>query len=344
MVTVKARLQWVDIAKGLGILIVVLGHLKTPDFLFEFIYAFHMPLFVMLSGMFFNKNKVFKNIGKLLICHINMGLITSAVYVVVKHYSIKWFFKNIVNILLGGSAPDFRLDNAPALWFFTALVVIELFAFIYNWLVSKSGVIKYLFAPACIIFAYILAKFGLNKYIPYNVVPALFLFPFYNIGIVINSSEKIKNALKTVQNINPVINILMCMLFAFITFAVSHFNGLVNIYRSDYGQSIIFYYLGSLAGSAMLIIFSMTISRLKFFVLDYLKWLGRNTIVTMSIHQLLIAIASIMTSNVDLNMYLLTIIKFILIVMICSIATVAVNNYLPFLVCGKKKRKVNKAV
>lgn len=339
--TVKERVQWVDIAKGFGILTVVLGHLKTPDFLFWFIYAFHMPLFVLLSGMFFNKKKVFKNISRLLICHLSMGLITSAVYTAVKQYSIVWFFKNIVNILLGGSAPDFRLDNAPALWFFTSLAVIELLALLKSRLESKLNAMKYLFAPICLLLALILAKCGLNKYIPFNVVPALFLFPFYNIGIVINSSQMAKSSLKRLQNNNPAINILVCILFAGITFAISHFNGLVNIYRSDYGMSIVLYYFGSMAGSAMVIIFSMTISRFKFFALDYLKWLGKNTVITMSIHQLLIAISAILTKNSDLNIYLLTLIKFIVIVMICSVLTVIVNRYLPFII-GVKKKKVNK--
>ena len=55
------RLQWIDAAKGIGILFVVLGHAIRPgmisipwcDFLFRFIYSFHMPLFFVLSGYTF---------------------------------------------------------------------------------------------------------------------------------------------------------------------------------------------------------------------------------------------------------------------------------------------------
>jgi fucose 4-O-acetylase-like acetyltransferase len=62
----SARIEWIDVAKGLGIVLVVLGHvlngmsisglagnLKT---LFEaighFIYTFHMPVFLVLAGVF----------------------------------------------------------------------------------------------------------------------------------------------------------------------------------------------------------------------------------------------------------------------------------------------------
>lgn len=44
------RLAWVDAAKGIGILLVVAGHVWTRGPLREAIYAFHMPLFFLLSG------------------------------------------------------------------------------------------------------------------------------------------------------------------------------------------------------------------------------------------------------------------------------------------------------
>ena len=52
-VLAKQRDAVVDIAKGIGILLVVYGHLHNP--INTFIYAFHMPLFFFLSG-FFIKN------------------------------------------------------------------------------------------------------------------------------------------------------------------------------------------------------------------------------------------------------------------------------------------------
>lgn len=57
------RLTHIDIAKGMGILLVVIGHnwivLDDKGELFGLIYSFHMPLFFLLSGIFFNPNKSF---------------------------------------------------------------------------------------------------------------------------------------------------------------------------------------------------------------------------------------------------------------------------------------------
>ena len=51
------RIEYIDIAKGIGILLVVMGHndfaLVSP-FAYKLIYSFHMPLFFFLSGYFLN--------------------------------------------------------------------------------------------------------------------------------------------------------------------------------------------------------------------------------------------------------------------------------------------------
>lgn len=58
----RSRLAWIDSSRGLAIALVVLGHVisnstsarvltgKTWQFVYDFIYAFHMPLFFFLSG------------------------------------------------------------------------------------------------------------------------------------------------------------------------------------------------------------------------------------------------------------------------------------------------------
>jgi len=53
----KPRLEHIDIAKGIGILLVVFGHLpqlSTTGFVRAVVYSFHMPLFFFLSGLFLN--------------------------------------------------------------------------------------------------------------------------------------------------------------------------------------------------------------------------------------------------------------------------------------------------
>ncbi len=49
-----------SLLKGIGIALVVIGHSGCPDALCDFIYAFHMPLFFIISGFLF-KSTIFKN-------------------------------------------------------------------------------------------------------------------------------------------------------------------------------------------------------------------------------------------------------------------------------------------
>lgn len=49
-VTKHARLTWVDVAKGMAIILMVVGHEVTSRHLHAVIFSFHMPLFFILSG------------------------------------------------------------------------------------------------------------------------------------------------------------------------------------------------------------------------------------------------------------------------------------------------------
>lgn len=45
------RLEWIDVARGIGIIAVVAGHVWTRGPLRDAVYSFHMPLFFLLSGL-----------------------------------------------------------------------------------------------------------------------------------------------------------------------------------------------------------------------------------------------------------------------------------------------------
>ena len=53
------RIAYLDVAKGIGILLVMLGHnyvKASVPFMEKFIFSFHMPFFFLLSGMLFKAN------------------------------------------------------------------------------------------------------------------------------------------------------------------------------------------------------------------------------------------------------------------------------------------------
>jgi len=47
----KSRLQYIDKARGILISLMVIGHVWQSGFVFDTIYAFHMPAFFVISGI-----------------------------------------------------------------------------------------------------------------------------------------------------------------------------------------------------------------------------------------------------------------------------------------------------
>lgn len=47
----KTRLDYIDVTRGIGIILVVLGHLNPGEGVERWIYSFHMPLFFVISGL-----------------------------------------------------------------------------------------------------------------------------------------------------------------------------------------------------------------------------------------------------------------------------------------------------
>ena len=58
--TAKKRIEWLDLAKGIGIILVIAGHcIKLSHWSCQLIFAFHMPLFFFLSGFTFSTKDSF---------------------------------------------------------------------------------------------------------------------------------------------------------------------------------------------------------------------------------------------------------------------------------------------
>ena len=126
------RLNWVDVFKGLAIILIVLGHVLRFGVLHKFAYYFHVPAFFFIAGVVakrkeFNKSFVWTQFKRLMIPYYTFGIISIAVYLVLGSvaanildvYSTNGILKNILMLLYGNSIIPF---NAP-LWFLPALFV-----------------------------------------------------------------------------------------------------------------------------------------------------------------------------------------------------------------------------
>ena len=144
---IKERLNTFDIAKGFGIILVVVGHTATHIGLEKVICQFHMPLFFILSGVFFKeKNMQFpqafmiNKLRRLYIPYVLNGLGLFFVFLGISCVvlgDVGWSFlgglKYMVLIIFGiGSSP-----LGGAFWFLRALFMVCLLFSLLNWQINK---------------------------------------------------------------------------------------------------------------------------------------------------------------------------------------------------------------
>ncbi|WP_438830786.1 acyltransferase family protein [Streptococcus pluranimalium] len=186
----KEKIKSIDIAKGLGIILVVLGHsfpdalskggIENPIFRFleSFIYSFHMPLFFFVSGFLavkvvYGKESInlFKKINRLLIPYSTMSIIYLilrffASNLATSSYNLSDFWKIFLGISPNGGV-----------WFLYVLCLSLVFTYLF---VSDKNLIFWLivFAICCIVSrsAIFVPGYSVLKYFTYNYV-------FYLLGI-----------------------------------------------------------------------------------------------------------------------------------------------------------------
>lgn len=119
-----------DIAKGIGILLVVLGHCPYVwNPVKQWLYSFHMPLFFMISGLlwdkashekrgFLNASFVVKKLQRLMIpCYIWALLYFAVNCIKARSFS----FLKVAYLLYGSQAGFSKAGSLSSLWFFPCM-------------------------------------------------------------------------------------------------------------------------------------------------------------------------------------------------------------------------------
>lgn len=99
------RTQWADLTKGIAILLVILGHSYIPaPSLCKLIFTFHMPLFFIIAGYFFNFKKYENNFGILLKKSAQRLLIpyTVSAFILMSYHNV---FRSIVSYIYSSGSP-----------------------------------------------------------------------------------------------------------------------------------------------------------------------------------------------------------------------------------------------
>ena len=166
------RIEYIDIAKGIGILLVALAHADVSIFspyLHQLIYSFHMPLFFFLSGYFFNPEISFWKLSEKRFNSILKPYLVTILFIYIASISFSnmRFVTAFGRILKSLYATGYYIDWVQ-LWFLPSLFVTSLFAFLFYRIVLiriKNRYIRWLILLAL----QAIAVFFLDRFYPFSI-------------------------------------------------------------------------------------------------------------------------------------------------------------------------------
>lgn len=282
----KKRIEWVDVAKGISIILVVLGHTRLSDvpYLGDWLGAFRMPFFFFVSGLLFNpeKNTDFRPFIKKKYKGLIRPFIIFSIMVMIGY------------ALVSEQEISHRLSRFPkagwegyALWFIPVLLLTNI---LYFFLCRTLSSIKYR-----ILGIILFAAIGFLSYITdipnyWNLNFSLTAVFFYGIGNLI--APVLNNIL---NKPSPVI------LFFSLLCAVISFGFIINVKPSFYvnhlGYPGVTHVVG-IAGALMMCSFSALFVRLQHPIVKWttssMKYFGRNSYVVLAFHQIIITLFAAM--------------------------------------------------
>jgi len=321
----KIHLHYIDMLKGFGIFLVVLGHTHIGEEMAKFIFSFHMPLFFFISGFLFNKDIPFIIFLKSKFKRI----INPYLFFSLSSFLLYWIpakIRNVDNIIgwkefllgttLGLSDPPFLSWNI-VLWYLPALFCLLILAYTISKCPGKIGII--------IIVILTLTGFWLSKfnllYFPYSINSVLSVLPFFYIGLIMKN-VKITGILK----LSAII--IGAFLLGFI--CLIH-NGIVDVRINQLGNPFLFL----INASSFIIVFFFIFQMIPTFKI--IRWLGLNSLAIMCLHLKAQFVPYLILSKFTegiLKCLLVTIISIILLIPVIFI----LNRYFPFLVGNKTKK------
>lgn len=287
----KTRVDWVDVSKGLGIILVVVGHTKFRHI--DFIYTFHMPLFFIISGVIFNLSKYDGDFKKFVISRFKRLIIPyfcSCVF-----FYTFWVFlgrkfgegaekgvpilKPLLGIFYGNGINDWLTFNTP-LWFLPCLFISELIFFIILSL-SRNELKKILFGVLVTsLIGFITSKVLL---LPWGIDIAFVAQLFMLVGYQIRSSRRLI----------PIFGgqAMIFIVLSFILLVTSyHINGRVDMNGRVY-KDVILFYLGGITGSFLIFFLSQVIAKHQAIKGFFVKC-GMQTLIILAFHNISFKIIS----------------------------------------------------
>lgn len=321
----QQRINWVDSAKGFGILCVIMGHTHVPMDVHLFIYSFHMPLFFLLSGIFLlKKQTTFKDelsrkartlLWPYLVFNFLLLLFFDFLLPMVKGAGVNW--QHVQSTLWGIVTSD---RHQSWLWFLPCLFVAEML------LVACSRVTRHRVGIGAVLMALgCLLNHFWGKPLPMSADNVLIAAGFIAAGIGFRD--------------HPLPSKWYTLLLLPVFYAVSFVLSVestkgkgIEMYDCRYGNYIYFLFAAFSAILFVLLWFR------KYADVKPLCWLGRNSLLIYCIHTVILQIPyavekrmPVLLFDLELQAFLFSLLSTLFVCLVTIPLAYVVNRYTPWM-------------
>jgi len=281
------RIHWIDIARGIGIILVIQAHSLSAHTYRHFIYAFHMPLFFFLSGLLFDYKKYSfsltfkKSVRGILIPYLLFALLSYSIWLFQNNaflnFDFSAFLYHLSGIIYGNSSSIFF---NIVLWFLPCLFITKIiFAFISSKITNPR--ILFLVLILFSIGGYLTASFFPNIHLPFGLESALTAIVFFGVGSIIKTNYSDRVEIISRKKIIP---------YLFLSFGLLIIAGQINFnihgeqidIRMNHLGNYFLLYIGAISGIVVTLVISKLISKNK-----VLESVGINSLALFALHPII---------------------------------------------------------
>jgi len=363
----RQRVHYFDFAKGIGIILVVMGHLEYISIPFRyFIASFHMPMFFIISGMLMcmtgEESKSFSayinnKIQRIAVPYLSFStlyLILESIYM----YLMKQV--NWMNIIQDGYL-SICLYGISVLWFLPAMFfgglllyslrkkfshiitiaivgILTIVMYILNVQLEAVNMIygqQLWFVELHYFLAMIIRCFFAGLYL------AIGYYIYYFYHLIICGESPFKNIIVGIRKISLLIAVILIIMVAYL----SQINGAVDIHFLIF-QNPFIYLFNSIAGSVAVIILCRLLEPFaKTIPCKILSYYGRNSLIVMATHINSYVLYVAIVISLHFSKYITRAKNYVFCIMILTIVFLSevliieiINRFLPFF-AGKKFKK-----
>ncbi len=277
----KSRIVWLDICKGIAIILMILGHISNSPFYVKMvIFSFHMPLFMIVNGYLIHNydiKKTFIKSAKSLLKPYIIVCLLQGVFSALRETNIESagqaLFKSLNDMIVGMSFSSTlftKYSSVCVIWFVCCLFLAR----------NIYVIIRFVFRNAprivqdIVIFITALTGVYIGKkigFLPWSLDVAMASVVFIAFGDFLRTHN-----FNNLQKVLMTVTAFVCWIF------LLYKEAWIELAVRRYSYTVLCF-ICAISGSIVIIVASKGIKRIPL-LSAFLAWAGKNSIVILAVH------------------------------------------------------------